>query len=140
MMSSSGTGDQFLANDITDHDWLDNATLICTQCGGVGLNIVKVEIGPTPLLSILVVGGSQTALGSDLLVYQGEENGQSLGIRVTTTTGGGNKPISPNGSYPQFIPTNSLDDMIHIAFEDTDGIIMASSSIMPQSQSAGLNP
>jgi hypothetical protein len=142
MMSSEGTGDQLLANDIIGQEWLDNGTLICMQSGGVGVNIVKVDIGPSAQVSFLVVGGSQFALTdiNNLIAYQGEENGQSLGLHVTTTSGGGNKPISPSGAHPQFLPSIALDDAIHIAFEDTDGIIMASSSGSLSPISAGLDP
>jgi hypothetical protein len=142
IMSSAGTGDQMLANDIISQEWLDNGSLICTQSDGVGSDLVKVTIGPSPQIIILASGASQFAISAtdNLIVFQAEEHGQSLGLHVTSPSGGQSTSIRPSGAYPQFLPSIGGDNQTRIIYEDLDGIVLASSSSGSTPQPVGLNP
>jgi dipeptidyl aminopeptidase/acylaminoacyl peptidase len=142
LMSIEGTNDQLVANDIIGQEWLDNGTLICTQSGGVGVNIIKVEIGPSPQISFLVTGGSQFTVSAvhNKIAFQSEESGHSLGLHISSASGGQSNAIRPSGAYPQFLPADASDNVIRVVYEDSNAILMASSSSSTSPMSAGLNP
>jgi hypothetical protein len=129
MVSRLGGDYRTIADHIISHEWLDDNTLICLEAGEGQVNIVKVTTGLTPETSLLIQGGSQFGLdpNSDLIAFQNEENGQASGIHVTTSEGGGSKPIVASGAYPQFLPTENPPSATSIVFEDTGGIWMATS-------------
>jgi len=142
VMSQDGSNDRAVADDILCQEWLDNTTLICTSAQGANVSIVRVTIDLTPQTSVLLTGGSQFAVLNawGLIVFQREEGGESLGLHLTTFSGGGSKPIRADGSYPQFLPLDTVSGAIDIVLEDTDGILIASSASGSSPAPLGLNP
>lgn len=142
VMNQDGTNDRGVTNDILSQEWLDNATLICSSAQGGVVSIIQVIIGLTPQILPVVQGGSQYAASNDLglIVFQREESGESLGLHLTTLAGGGSKPIRASGSYPQFLPSSATSGAIDVVFEDSDGILIASSTSGASPAPIGLDP
>jgi hypothetical protein len=125
LMNQTGGSDRVLADSIISQEWFDNQTLICLALGDDEIRIIKVTVGVIPLTTNLVIGGSELGISDsqDMIVFQLEENGHSLGLAITSSLGGGNKRILPSGAYPQFRFGTS-----DIVFEDTEGIVTATAS------------
>jgi hypothetical protein len=123
IMNHLGGNERFLIDSIMTQEWLDNETLICLSPGDIEVDIVKVTAGATAQVSNVAHGGSQFDLcqTEDMIVYQSEENGYSIGLAVTSSLGSGNRLIVPSGAYPRFFPGSG-----DIVFEDSGGILKAS--------------
>lgn len=137
-MSHEGLNDRLLTEDVIDHQWIDEQSIICTAVGYSGVDIVLLNIDVNVQSHTIIYGGSQLDVAdvADLIVFQNEENNRNVGLHVTTSAGGGSKAILGNGAYPQF-----LSGTTNVVFENTGGLFIATTSdSIPEQPSLGLNP